>query len=54
MFLGSKIKMIFGWVFEASPHGRDGFGHEIFGPASSAQLGLRFSFLAHVWPPQHI
>ena len=32
-------------VFEASPHATDSFGHVFFWPAS-AQLGLRFSFLA--------
>ena len=28
-FWGSKIKVIFGCVFEASPGGTEGFGHEI-------------------------
>ena len=39
---GQKIKVIFGCLFEASPSGAEGFGHVFFGPASSAQLGLRF------------
>ena len=43
---GVKIEVMFGCVFVASLHATEGFGHVFFGPASSAQLGLRFSFLA--------
>ena len=45
-FWGSKIKVIFGRVFEASPHATECCGHVFFRPASSAQLGLRFTLLA--------
>ena len=40
------MKMIFGRVFEAFPHGREGLGHVLFGQASSAQLGFRFPILS--------
>ena len=41
VFLGVK-----NYFPEASPHATEGFGHVFFGPASSAQLGVRFSLLA--------
>ena len=46
--------MIPGCVFEASPHGRDGFGHEIL----CQHHQHNWAFVSHVWPifgpPQHI
>ena len=40
------MKVIFGHVFEASPHATECLGHVFFRPASSTQSGLRFSLLA--------
>ena len=45
-FWESKIKVIFGCVFEASPHGRDGFGHEISGQHHQHS----WAFVSHLWP----
>ena len=43
-FGGSKIKVIFGCVSEASPHGRDGFGHEILGQHHQHNWAFVFHF----------
>ena len=40
--------MILGFVFEASPHGRDGFGREVLGQHHQHNWGLRFSFFGHL------
>ena len=38
--------MIFGCVFEASPHARYGFGHEILGQRHQHN----WAFVSHFWP----
>ena len=38
--------VIFGCVFEASPSGRDGFGHEILGQHHQHN----WAFVSHFWP----
>ena len=45
-FLGSKIRVIFGCVFEASPSGTEGFGHEILGQHHQHN----WAFVSHFWP----
>ena len=45
-FWGSKIKVISGCVFEASPSGTEGFGHEILGQHHQHN----WAFVSHFWP----
>ena len=43
-FWMSKIKVIFGWLFEASPHATKGFGHVFLGQHHQHNWAFVFHF----------
>ena len=45
---GSKMKMIFGHAFEASPHGKGGLGHEFWASIIST-IGPSFLTFGHLY-----